>query len=1199
MIKKLFGLPLLAFLVCASTSYAATNSSLYTETFEEYPVGTPLVDNVSNQEWYASSTDAVVQADVVAPGSTQAAMVPIDVTLSNRYAALTSTNVWLSMQPRIVKYDRDAYPTYDTNATAMFYVDSNGYFVVRNGLVGWVTCSNATPISETNFYTIDVYLDYAAKTWRLVLDRTTLTNNIGFINTTVTNFTGFDVYNAGLSTSYLDNVRVYDRDMLPAISADPAGLTNEAVYGADASDQSFNVVSRGDGTIDYYIVTNSITAGWSMRITNDAAVGTLTNNATNTVWVKYTTASKEPGTYSNSFNIVSTNYEGQTQRVDVVIRVRGMTVTPTNFSNSKMIGYAASTQSFDIFQTGDGSISYTITTNPAVPWLSVSPGSGTVTTNETNTVLVSYYTNGLSVGITNAVIDVTADDNSVTQHIAVSMSVYSRPIPTPSFTTYSQTIQKGASPATTNLDISNTAGNPVTRMYYTVTSDVPWMTVNTNGMTTSNESSTVSVTFGDMSTNSGSYTGHLTVNGTDAGTGYTPTGQVTVSTQVTVNVLIIAPGKPTGLSATKATYTNGVYLVWHTTTNADHFELWRGTNSNPTNSTRFVSSVSSTSYVDATVSPGIRTYYWARAVNASGGSGDYSDSDQGWIYLNAPTDISASDGDYTNKVAVTWTAARGALTYQVWRSTVNLTNTAVLLGTVTTPTTSYNDTSAAVETVYYYWARSCTPDMGTFSESTTGYRSALLKPAGVLASEGEFTNKVRVIWQAVQNAQTYEVWRSANTNRSSAVQIGSATATGYDDEAVPQGVYYYYWIRAANYEGYSRFSDSDRGWRQFAPPSGISATRGSYPYRIRVSWNASENATGYEVWRGQGTGEGAKGAVAKVDETLNTYYDDHSIINKTAYYYRVKAKGALGSSDYSTDSDFGWREIAAATVTSRTVKNDYDGDRLADLAIYNSTSGVWEILLTSIGQYNLTYGSASSQGVAGDYDGDKISDPMLYWPSSGDWLVMLSSIGYYPLIAGRFGGAGADSAPADYDGDDITDLVVYNESSGLLSVLFSNGGAFNSSVSVSLGGSGWAIASADYDGDGKADPAVYSASAGQLVAKLSGSGYPTVTVPIGGAGVTMHPADYDGDAIADLVTYEETTGNWIAKLSSAGYATIPFSMGGGTGYLPIVSDYDGDSKTDPALYNESAGAWLIKFSGSGYPTIEDTYGGTNWVPVGR
>lgn len=1205
MMRKTLGLGICAFLAWAANGLAATNSTLYTDNFEIYANNEPLISNVSNKSWYASSAEAVVQTNISAEGSTKAARVPLDVTLSNRFAAVTSTNVWLRIQPRIVRYNRDVAPSYDTNATVIFYVDSNGYFVVRNGTNTWVTLTVTPsgdpiePVVETNFNTIDVFLNYSNKTWRLKCNAVTLTNNLGFVNTAATNLAGFDVYNGGVSTSYLDNVRLYDSDVLPRLSANPTVLTNAPFFGANAANQSFQVISTGDGVLNYYIVTNNVTADWSMAITNNAT-GILTNNATNIVWVTYSTASLLPGSYTNSFSVVATNYEAQTQIVEVVINVRGMSVVPTRLSSSRMLGFAAVSQSFDIIQTGTGTVDYTISTNPQVAWLTLSSGSGSIIDNQTNTIYVSYFTNGLAVGTATARLDViTLSGGGVTQYVNIAITNYSRPLPTVNFLNYNQTLQKGQQPADTNLLLNNAGGTPRPRMNYAATSDVPWLLVSTNGTALSNETKTIVVHFNNMTTNSGQLTGHLTVSGTDAGPGYTPTGQVTVSTQVTMNVLIIAPGKPGNLLTTKGSYTNAVYLTWNTTTNVNHFELWRGTNSNVNLATRFESSAATTSYVDSGINPGIVNYYWVKAINAYGGDGDYSSPDTGYIYLNAPVGLSASDGVYTDKVTLSWTASSGAQNYEIWRSAINLTNTAVLVGSVSSAATTFNDTSAVVETPYYYWIKSRTYYFGNFSSPETGYRAALLQPQSVVASDGEFTNKVRVIWQAVDNASSYEVWRNTITDRTSAVRIGDSAATGYDDQTTTQGAYYYYWIRAANYEGYSRYSDSDYGWRQLVPPDGIAASDGAYPYRIRVSWNSTVNATSYEIWRGTGTGigSGTQSAAQQIDDTANTYYDDRAVVDGSPYYYRVKAKGPLGgASDYSS-SDYGWRDINAATTT-RPVKNDYDGDHLSDLTLYNSTSGVWQILASTDGEYTMAYGNANSLGVMGDYDGDGTADPMDYWANDGIWIVRLSAMNYTPAIAGYFGGGGAGAAPADYDGDGITDLVVYNEAAGILSVLFSNHMAFNASVSVALGGAGWAMASADYDGDAKADPAVYSAASGQLVAKLSASGYPTVVVPIGGAGITMHPADYDGDAKADLVTYEESSGSWVAMISSAGYVAIPLTMGG-PGYRPFVADYDGDSRTDPAVYSEGSGAWQIKFSASGYPTIEETFGGTNRVPVGR
>jgi hypothetical protein len=157
------------------------------------------------------------------------------------------------------------------------------------------------PIDTNLFTTIDVYLDYTNKTWRLNVNSVPLTNNIGFINTGATNLAGFDVFNSGLeTTTYLDNASIYDADLLPRLSVSPSLMTNVSSYQAqvNATNQSFQIISRGDGQLSYYIVTNSSPTNWSMTITNNAT-GSLTNNATNTVWITYNTTSLSPGIYTN------------------------------------------------------------------------------------------------------------------------------------------------------------------------------------------------------------------------------------------------------------------------------------------------------------------------------------------------------------------------------------------------------------------------------------------------------------------------------------------------------------------------------------------------------------------------------------------------------------------------------------------------------------------------------------------------------------------------------------------------------------------------------------------------------------------------------------------------------------------------------------------------------------------------------------
>ena len=69
----------------------------------------------------------------------------------------------------------------------------------------------------------------------------------------------------------------------------------------------------------------------------------------------------------------------------------------------------------------------------------------------------------------------------------------------------------------------------------------------------------------------------------------------------------------------------------------------------------------------------------------------------------APTGVRASEGSYTNKIAVSWDAMRGATRYQVYRNTINDAATAASLGT--TVEGIFFDTTALTGQSYFYWVR--------------------------------------------------------------------------------------------------------------------------------------------------------------------------------------------------------------------------------------------------------------------------------------------------------------------------------------------------------------------------------------------------------------------------------------------------------------------------------------------------------------
>lgn len=86
----------------------------------------------------------------------------------------------------------------------------------------------------------------------------------------------------------------------------------------------------------------------------------------------------------------------------------------------------------------------------------------------------------------------------------------------------------------------------------------------------------------------------------------------------------------------------------------------------------------------------------------------------------APTNVKASDNDYSMKVGINWDTIRGATVYRIFRNTVNDTSTATDIGA--TQANYFFDTGAAVAQLYFYWVRAengsgssqlSSPDQGT------------------------------------------------------------------------------------------------------------------------------------------------------------------------------------------------------------------------------------------------------------------------------------------------------------------------------------------------------------------------------------------------------------------------------------------------------------------------------------------------------
>jgi PKD repeat protein len=290
----------------------------------------------------------------------------------------------------------------------------------------------------------------------------------------------------------------------------------------------------------------------------------------------------------------------------------------------------------------------------------------------------------------------------------------------------------------------------------------------------------------------------------------------------------------------------------------------------------------------------------------------------------APTGVSASDGTYSDRILITWNASAGATSYDVYRNTVNNSGTATYLGNVTTTGAWDSDPSLVPGTPYWYWIKAKNAaGVSNFSTSNSGYvattpvptptptgpvptptPSGPAAPTGVSASDGTFTDRVRITWNASPGATGYWIYRNT-TASPPAAEIGGAFSPGYDDLTAVAGQTYWYWVRAGNASGWSTYSVPDTGFRATTPfptptPSGGLTAAFTFLPNAPIAGRQvqfTDTSTGATSWQwtfGDGQGSTAQNP-------------SHTYATPGAYTVTLRVSNAVGSSQTSKSITVGAR----------------------------------------------------------------------------------------------------------------------------------------------------------------------------------------------------------------------------------------------------------------------------------------------------
>ncbi len=402
------------------------------------------------------------------------------------------------------------------------------------------------------------------------------------------------------------------------------------------------------------------------------------------------------------------------------------------------------------------------------------------------------------------------------------------------------------------------------------------------------------------------------------------------------------PAAPARLVITSVTY-NQIGLQWAAgSANQSGFQLERSPDGSTWTKLADIAG-NATTYTDNTVQPQTRYFYRLRAVNGAGASG-YS----GVVDATTPAGPPASPQNLmatavsTTQINLSWAAIATATNVLVERSP-NGNDGWTQLTSLPGDATSYSDQGRTPNTRYYYRIRAT-------NASGTGPYSIVVNaitpdappaaPARLTATAASF-GQINLQWADLSgNESGFQLERSLNGSDGwTKIADVAANATTYSDPNLSPRTRYFYRIRAVNAAGpsdYSNIADATTPDAPPAAPARLTATAASTT-QIDLNWgDASDNETGFEIERSTDGVTFAK--IADVAANATTY-PNTGLTPNTRYYYRIRAKNAVGTSAYANVADATTPDVppaAPARLTATAVSPTQVALAWADLSTNES-----------------------------------------------------------------------------------------------------------------------------------------------------------------------------------------------------------------------------------------------------------------------
>lgn len=333
------------------------------------------------------------------------------------------------------------------------------------------------------------------------------------------------------------------------------------------------------------------------------------------------------------------------------------------------------------------------------------------------------------------------------------------------------------------------------------------------------------------------------------------------------------------------------------------------------------------SYIDEDVEPGKTYYYILRADYNdpdSTGSGVFTMAADSGNRLGTVTDLAATEGEYTDKIVLTWSGVPGADGYKIY-----IDNEAEPIADEIAPVGTnyqfeYTDPSDAGVIHEFSVAPYDTNKVETEKSAAVNGNMLGTKGLNLSASYNKYGDRIELTWNEVPGATQYRVYvyygepGSLTSLFNESMQAGETSFTlTCDDERLSSIEDYalsrsfFFTVAPERLALSAGESVSVEGtWVQ--PPKNISATKGQYRDMTVVSWDNVDGASSYRVYR-RAAGESDWGRMIQTVTGSSTtasipYSSDEEALTYEYTVETVMGSGTVGPKQdcFGTDSSTGY-----------------------------------------------------------------------------------------------------------------------------------------------------------------------------------------------------------------------------------------------------------------------------------------------------